>query len=136
MPAPARAALAGLAYAIAVFLVGSAAGVIRILVLEPRFGAVIATAIELPMMVAMAWLICLSLANRCAVSPRVGDRMLMGASAFLVLVGAELGLAALLGRIVDYRDPATLLGLAGQLTLLLFPMLQARFFARRVRALP
>lgn len=133
---PAKAGLAGLAYAIGLFLIGSAVGSIRILALEPRFGAFAATAIELPLMLAMAWLICLLLVSRCAVARRMSDRLLMGGVAFLALVGAELGFAALLGRAMDYHQPATLLGLAGQLAVAAFPLLQARFFARRMRAEP
>ena len=60
MSGPARAVVAGLAYAVAVFLLGSAVGTIRILALEPEFGALDATALELPLMLGLAWLLSLS----------------------------------------------------------------------------
>jgi hypothetical protein len=136
VPGPARAALAGLAYAIALFLVGSAVGILRVLTLEPRFGALEATAFELPLMLGIAWLVCASLVRRCAVSVRAGDRLLMGGAAFVVLLAAEFGSAGLLGRAPDYEQPAALLGLAGQVAAALLPLVQARLFPRRRRALP
>lgn len=120
----------------AVFLIGSALGVVRVLALEPRLGSLAATGLELPVILCMAWLLCAFLALRCAVPARRGDRLLMGGLAFLLLIGAELGLAALLGRLPDYREPALVVGLGGQLAFAFFPLLQARFLARRVRALP
>lgn len=136
MPGPARAALAGLAYGIALFLAGSAIGSLRVLALEPRFGALHATALELPLMLGIAWLVSASLVRRCSVAKRAGDRLLMGGAAFLVLVAAELGFAALLGRAPDYAQPAALLGLAGQAAAALLPLVQGCLFRRRPRALP
>ena len=136
MSGPARAVVAGLAYAVAVFLLGSAVGTIRILALEPEFGALDATALELPLMLGLAWLLSLSFTRRCAVSPRTGDRLVMGGIAFTTMIAAEFGVGALLGRLPDFGQTAALLGLAGQIAFALFPLLQARLFARPVRALP
>jgi hypothetical protein len=136
MRGPARAALAGLAYAAAVFLIGAVLGAVRVLALEPRLGAVAATGLELPVILCMAWLLCASLVISCSVPARKRDRLLMGGLAFLLLIGAELGLAALFGTMPDYRRPALILGLAGQFAFASFPLLQARFLARRARALP
>jgi hypothetical protein len=131
-----RATLAGVAYAVALFLVGSAVGVVRVLVLEPRYGALDATAFELPLMLGLAWLLCMSLIRRCAISARTGDRLLMGGVAFAFLFAGEFGFAALLGRTPDYGAPAALLGLAGQVAAALLPLVQACLFPRRFRALP
>lgn len=131
-----KAIVAGTAYAIAIFLIGSVLGVVRILALEPRLGALKATALELPLMLGLAWLVSAFLAHHAEIPPRAPDRLLMGGLALLLLLGAEMGLAVMLYRSVDYREPAALLGLAGQVAFALFPLLQARFFARRARALP
>jgi hypothetical protein len=45
-------------------------------------------------------------------------------------------MAAMFGRSTDYRAPAALLGLAGQVAFAFFPLLQARFLARPARLLP
>ena len=131
-----KAVVAGTAYAIAMFLFGSALGVVRVLALEPRFGALAATAFELPLMLGLAWLISAFLVRHAEIPPRAPDRLLMGGLALLLLVGAELVLAALLLSRPDYREPAVLLGVAGQLAFALFPLLQARLLARSARAAP
>ena len=53
--------MAGLGYAIGLFLVGSAVGIVRVMTLEPRLGALDATVFELPLMLGIAWLISASL---------------------------------------------------------------------------
>jgi hypothetical protein len=131
-----RAVVAGMAYAFAIFLVGSAVGVVRVLALEPRYGKLDATIFELPLMLGLAWLISASLVHRCAVSGRAGDRLMMGGIAFLLLIAAELGFASLLGRTPHYDEPAAFLGLAGQVAAALVPLSQACFFRRDIRALP
>jgi len=131
-----RAVVAGMAYALAIFLVGSAVGVVRVLALEPRYGRLDATVLELPLVLGLAWLISASLVHRCAVSVRAGDRLLMGGIAFLILIAAELGFASLLGRTPHYDEPAAFLGLAGQVAAALLPLSQACLFPRDVRALP
>ena len=60
----------------------------------------------------------------------------MGVIAFTTMIATEFGVGALLGRLPDLGQSAALLGLAGQIAFALFPLLQARLFARRVRALP
>ena len=131
-----KAVVAGTAYAIALFLLGSALGVVRVLALEPQFGPVAATAFELPLMLGIAWLISAFLVRQAEIPPRVPDRLLMGGLALLLLIGAEFALAALLWRSPDYREPAAALGLAGQVAVAFLPLLQARRFAPRARALP
>ena len=136
MNGPVRGALAGAAYAISLFLVGSAIGVVRVLALEPHLGALEATVLELPLMLGIAWLICASLVNRCAISARTGDRLLMGGIALFSLIAAEYSFGLLLGRPLDYRNLAAMLGLAGQIAAALLPLVQACLFPRRPRALP
>lgn len=124
---------AGLIYAAAVFAVGSVLGVIRILVLVPAIGATAAVAVEVPVMLAAAWLICGAVLGRIAVRQRVGDRLLMGATALALLWLAETGVAVVLGMtpgafLRSLATAAGVLGLAAQLVFALFPLI------RRTRA--
>jgi hypothetical protein len=131
-----KAVVAGTAYAIALFLLGSALGVVRVLVLEPPIGRLDATVLELPLILGFAWLVSGSVIQQAEIPPRAPDRLLMGGLALLLLLGAEFAIAALLWRSPDYSEPAALLGLAGQVIAALLPLLQARRFTRRTRALP
>lgn len=123
------AAAAGLTYSALVFLLGAMVGTVRTLVLEPHVGALAATMLELPVMLAAAALLAATLAELFKVPSTVADRLLMGALAFAVLKSAELALdmaangATALGHFRDYRTPANFLGLAGQIAFALFPLL-------------
>ncbi len=91
-----RAALAGAAYALALFGVGFVLGVARVMLVAPAIGVVAATALEaVPMLAAMAWA-----APRIArwqdVPPRSAGRIAMGGVALAVLVAIELALGAVL----------------------------------------
>ena len=136
MAAAVRAAGAGLVYAAALFLAGSVMGVFRVLLLEPHAGALNATMIELPLMLAVAWLFAGSLSSRLQIPARPSARLLMGAVALLFLVAAEFALASALGRRTDFGKPAAILGLAGQIAAAMVPFAQACLFRRDWRALP
>ncbi|MES2710433.1 MAG: hypothetical protein V4653_02530 [Pseudomonadota bacterium] len=91
-----RAALAGGAYALALFGLGFVLGVLRVLVLAPGIGVVAATALEaVPMLAAMSWA-APRLARWQGVPPRSAGRIAMGAVALAVLVTFELVLGAVL----------------------------------------
>ena len=135
MPGPARAALAGLGYAIALFLVGSAVGLVRVLTLEPRLGALEARMFELPLMLGIAWLISASLVATCSVTRSVSDRLIMGGVTFLCLLSAGVWVASLVGSQMDHAGPAPLPGPAGQVAAALLPLVQALVFPRRRRPL-
>lgn len=132
MPAALRSALGGLAYFVLVFLVGTGLGIVRTSLMEPRLGAVPATLIELPIMLGASWLICSWVLARLAVPADAASRLLMGGLAFAILMVAELALTlfvaggSIAGHFSAYRDPAHLLGLAGQLIFAAFPLLGAR----------
>ena len=49
-----RILVAGTAYAVTVLMVGTVLGVVRVLMLEPRFGALEATMLELPLLLGLA----------------------------------------------------------------------------------
>lgn len=124
-----RIILAALVYALAVFAVGFLVGTIRVLVLAPRTGSLAAVAIELPLMIAVSWLIARWVVARLHLPPRLPDRLGMGALAFAVLMLCELGLSVTLfggtpGVFVrQYANADALLGLAGQLVFAAMPAL-------------
>ena len=103
---------------------------LRVLVLEPRLGATVAVLVELPAMLAVSWLVCGWTVRRFAVPARWRPRVIMGAVALILLLGAEtvLGLAAF-GRTVaeqlaSYRSFPGAAGLAAQLAFALMPLVR------------
>jgi hypothetical protein len=123
---PTMTALAlGLRYFAGVFAVGFVLGTIRTLWLAPAVGEVAAVAIELPIMLGFSGWWCRRLLAGRALS--TGQRAMMGGSAFLCLMAAELALAlAVGGTLANYMAglmaPAGLLGLAGQLLFAVLPL--------------
>ena len=93
-----QATKAGALYAIIVFSIGFMLGTIRVLLLAPRLGETIAVIIEAPIMLAASWFVCRWCVDRLDVRRTVPTRSLMGLVAFLVLMSAEVGLGAVLGR--------------------------------------
>ncbi len=126
----ARAAAAGLAYVAVVFAAGFALGTLRFLVLVPTLGESIAVLLELPLMLVISWAACRWLISYFSVSPRMAARVVMGGSAFTVLMIAELGVSTFVfGRtpfdhLRHYAQLSALLGLAGQLAFAAFPVVQ------------
>lgn len=124
------AIIAGIAYFAAVFVAGMALGVARVLALEPLAGPVAAVLIELPIVLAFAWWTCRKLIGRLALPPSPAAALVMGTLAFMILMTAEIGLALWTpGRsgaelIAHYRQPASLIGLIGQILFASFPLLQ------------
>lgn len=128
--------LAGAAYFAAIFFAGFALGTLRVLAVEPVVGALAAVALELPVILAVAWIACAFITRRLAVVATLSDRLTMGGVAFACLMTAELLLSALaFGRspaevAADLSSPEGLLGLAGQIGFAAIPAL--RLAARRV----
>lgn len=126
---------AGLFYFMLVFAIGFAFGVIRVMVVIPRFGDTNAVLIELPVMLALSWMACAWLVRRFAVPPRTAERLAMGAFAFALLMLGELAVSVYgFGRtaaehLAAYQTTLAQLGLATQLVFALFPWVQ-RFVAR------
>jgi ABC-type uncharacterized transport system permease subunit len=127
-----RAIIAGILYFAAAFALGFVLGTLRTLWLAPRLGAVAATALELPVMLAFSWLACGWFVRRWRVPDTLTARLAMGATAFVLLMIAEAGVSVLLlGRTVrdhfaTYRELAPLLGLAAQIAFALFPTFHRR----------
>ena len=123
------AVAAGGRYFLAVFAIGFALGTLRVLFVAPRLGESTAVLLELPLMLAAAWLVCGHLLRRRPL-PCLGERALMGATAFALLMLAEAALSLLLfdrslaEHLALYAETPQLLGLAGQVLFGLFPLVR------------
>jgi hypothetical protein len=131
-----RALWAGAAYFAAIFAVGFVLGTLRVLVLVPRLppptGETIGVLIELPIILTLSWLACGWLIGRFTVAHAWSARLLMGATALVLLLIGEVLLGYLgFGRspVEQFRRYANLpelFGLLGQLTFAAFPCLQLK----------
>ena len=127
-----RAIAAGALYFLLIFLLGMALGTVRVLVIEPRVGALLSVLIELPFMLAASWYVCGRLIRYLSVPAALWSRAAMGGLAFLLLMAAELGLSlfAVGGSVRDhfanYGQAAPLVGLLGQIAFAVFPLLRYR----------
>ena len=124
------ALIAGLWYFAGAFCAGFALGVVRVLLLEPQLGPMIAALIEIPVMLAGLWLFCGFCVRRLDVPAATPARLAMGGAALMLLLGAETLLGLGLGQgipsqIAAYSTPAKLLGLAAQIAFAAFPLAQA-----------
>jgi hypothetical protein len=125
-----RALSAGVRYFLAVFAIGFALGTLRAIVVVPRIGETAAVLLELPLMLAAAWLVCGYLLRRCPLAFR--ERALMGAMAFTLLMIAEAALSMLMfhrslaDHLALYAETPNLLGLVGQVLFGLFPLMRGR----------
>lgn len=124
---------AGLADFAVLFAAGFALGAVRVaMVGSTGQGNLAGVLVELPLMLALAWVACGALVRRFAVPARRTPRAAMGAVAFLLMMIAEAGVSVLgFGRspaehLATYRATASLLGLAAQLCSAGFPPLQDR----------
>lgn len=117
----------GAVYAAAIFLAGFALGTLRVLVIAPRFGDIAAVGIELPVILGVSWWVFGWLARRQAAGP-VSSTWRVGLAAFLVLIGLELILSAVIsedgvrGFFANWLTPAGGIGLAGQIAFALIPL--------------
>ena len=125
-----RALRSGVYYFLAVFAVGFVLGVLRTLFVARHVGVLAAVAIELPIVLAVAWWVSARLQR--GSSPTMRGAVLMGGTAFVLLMLAEASLSiALFGRTFAehlslYADANHQLGLAGQIAFALIPMMQVR----------
>jgi hypothetical protein len=133
-----RGVKAGLVYFAIVFAAGFLLGILRVLAVAPRLGESSAVLIELPVMLAVAWVTCGWLIRRYAVNGALAPRLIMGGVAFVMLMPAEMGVAVfgfeqtVVQHVAAYSTVAAVLGLWGQIAFALFPVVQ--LFARRVDA--
>lgn len=122
----------GAFYFALVFAAGFVLGAIRTLLLAPRVGDFAAVAIELPVMLAVAWFACGAVLRWTPPGQGFGARAAMGLVAFALLMAAELALALLLGVpsisawLAGLTSAHGLLGLAGQIVFAIFPLVRYR----------
>jgi hypothetical protein len=72
-----------------VFAAGFALGAIRVVLLIPRLGETFAVLIELPVILAVAWIACHRLIAAFDVPSHLAPRLAVGGVAFLTLMCAE-----------------------------------------------
>ena len=122
--APARAAVA---YFIPVFLAAFVLGVLRLYVVIPVTGAPLAVALEVPVVLALSWLVAGRVLRRWPLA--LPGRLAMGALAFGLLMMAELALTLGFGQtsqdfFAAMVTPAGALGLAGQIGFAVIPAIR------------
>ena len=87
-----RAIKAGAVYFLLLYVIGFLLGATRELLLAPRFGVVVASALEaLPMLTAIIHFAPL-IARRFGVAPKSGGRIVMGLAGLALLIGAEIAM--------------------------------------------
>ena len=116
------------AYAATIFAAGFLLGTLRAFWIAPALGPLPAVALELPVMLALSWIVAGRILARQAIPPGAG-RLGFGTLAFALLMTAELALGHW-GFGQDWSQIAAayltapgLLGLAGQLGFALIPLL-------------
>ena len=131
-----QAIKAGLLYFTGVFCVGFILGGLRIMLLEPILGELLAVAIEVPVILVGCWILCARAIKLKEIPPRWPDRLVMGIIAFVCLFVGEVLLSivffgqTLTQFLASFLLAAGLLGLGGQLLFALFPLLQLPFYNR------
>lgn len=121
---------AGAAYFALVFALGFVLGTLRVFLLAPALGDLGAVLVELPMMLVASWLICHWLTRLLRVPSDMPARLVMGGSAFVFLIVAEISLSLwLFGNSIaahfgNYGTAHGAAGLAGQIAFAAFPVVQ------------
>ena len=124
-----RIVTAGTTYFLVVFASGFLFGAIRTFFLAPVMGATAAVVLEVPLILMIAWAMCLKIIDRFQIKTWFFHRLAMGALAFSFLLIAEFLLAVMLsdqplvGFVQDLQTPRGAIGLAGQVLFGLFPIL-------------
>jgi hypothetical protein len=117
---------ATIAYFVVVFAAGFLLGTIRVLAVAPLLGEMAAVALELPLMLLVAWVVA-GLIYRAWPVGRAARRLASGVAAFAMLIAAEMALARTLagqdlgGFLAATASGPGLLGLAGQGAFALIP---------------
>lgn len=119
-----------LAYFAPVFAAAFAFGALRVTLIAPAIGALAAVALEVPLILALSWLVAGRMLRRWPLA--TGQALAAGALAFLVLMLVEVALAVLLSGQTPATYAATFLtapgalGLAGQVGFALIPAFRAQ----------
>lgn len=116
------------AYTLPVFALAFGIGALRVTLVAPATGPLLAVALEVPVVLALSWII----AGRIRLPPTVPQRAAMALLSFALLMALELGTALAFGQsparfFTAMTTPAGVLGLAGQIGFALIPLVrQAR----------
>jgi hypothetical protein len=123
---------AGIAYMLGTFVFAFLFGAIRVTLIAPRFGDVVAVLLEAPIVLAVSWRLSLWCVRRFNVSRDGRTRALMGTVAFSALMLLELGFAVFaFGEPIDdyfanFALTAGMIGLATQVCFATIPWIQSR----------
>jgi hypothetical protein len=124
------ALLAGIAYFGVLFGMSAAFGVARVLYVAPHFSPALALLLELPVMLAVAFVVSSWIADYLQVDPGLTHRFAMGGRTFILLIVAEFPLSLLLagqGSRAATGAPGTwisALGFAAQAVASAFPLMR------------
>lgn len=127
-----RALIAATTYFLALFALGFVLGTIRVLFVVPAVGLLVATLLEVPVMLIAAFFLCRWAIRHWQVERSLALRALMGLCFFTLLVAFEAVLGvALFGRNLAEQcaalsSPAGLIGLSAQLIAAILPMVIGR----------
>jgi hypothetical protein len=126
------ASRAGIAYTLVVFVFAFAVGVIRVTLIAPRLGALLAVILEGPIVLAVSWRVSGWCNRHFKVSCDPHARVLMGVVAFSVLMLLELGVSVVaFGETLEhyfakYASTPGVVGLAMQGGFATIPWVQCR----------
>ncbi len=126
------AAQAGALYFLIVFAGGFFLGTVRVAFIQPALGAVAAVALEMPLMLSIAWSTARIIISRLAIARSPMPRLVMGGLALALLLIAEfIGFASLMGTsgaeyLAELTTHAGLIGLTGQVIFAIVPLAQLR----------
>lgn len=114
-------------YFVVVFAAAFLLGALRVTLVAPQTGALMAVALEVPIVLGLSWLVAGRVLRRWPLT--LAARLAMGALAFACLMLAEFGLAMLFGQtpgrfLANMATPPGVLGLAGQLGFAAIPALR------------
>ncbi len=127
---------AAVAYTLGVFVIAFSVGTIRVLLVAPRLGALIAVILEAPIVLAVSWGVSLWCIRRFNVSRIFHTRILMGVIAFAILMLLEIGVSAwVFGETVEhyltkFGTAPGAVGLAMQICFALIPWAQCTLRSR------
>jgi hypothetical protein len=130
--ATSRPSTAGVAYTLIVFAVAFVVGAVRVTLLAPRVGALLAVLVEAPIVLMVSWQASTWCVRRFCVPAVPGVRARMGVVAFAALMTLELGVAVLaFGEtlahyLAKFATAPGLVGLAVQGGFATIPWLQCR----------
>jgi hypothetical protein len=118
---------AAVAYVAPVFALAFAVGALRVMLVAPVTGPLLAVALELPVILALSWVVAGRVLRRWPLG--AGQRCAMAVLAFTLLMLAELGTALAFGQtsaqfLAALTTPPGALGLSGQIGFGLIPLVR------------